>query len=449
MSTALDPGTMLYFVRFLFAFTIGSHILLVSTSIALALLISVAEFISIRRGDTEYDILARRLSKIFVISFGVGTASGIVMAIELVTLFPSFMTLVASTGAIALFYAEVFAFFLESLALVLYVYYWNAFKRRYVHWIASIFVVAGTLASAVFITMVNAWMNTPTGFDTAAYIGSGLKTVVGVQPYAAFLTPSTADQIFHVLATTLFAGSMLVGAYFAYWYVKSRGGPERGMYRKALKILATVALLTVILSGISGSNEMAGLLVNQPLKYAALEANLVPGSNLPDRFFGLIVNGNYVGGISFQGMQSFLAHFEAGITALPGLNQFPTSDWPPLFVSLTFNVMTAGGAFLGLFFLAFFVLSLLRRRPLESKGFLYGWIPVTILAMVVYELGWATDEIGRQPWIVYNVLTVAQAANTSAGLLIPGLAIILFYIIIVPTTFYLYARVFRQDHKGG
>ena len=98
---SVDPGSMLTFVRFLFAFTIGSHILLVSTSIALILLISISEFLAIRRHDPVYEALARRLSKVFVISFGVGTASGIVMAVELVGLFPSFMTLVSSTGAIS------------------------------------------------------------------------------------------------------------------------------------------------------------------------------------------------------------------------------------------------------------------------------------------------------------------------------------------------------------
>ena len=218
---AVDPVIMLSFVRFLFAFTIGSHILLVSTSIALVILISISEFISIRKQDPVYEALARRLSKVFVISFGVGTASGIVMAVELVGLFPSFMTLVASTGAMALLYAEVSAFFLEVLALVLYVYYWNSFRRRYYHWVASLFVVIGTLASAVFITMLNAWMNTPNGFDVSAFISSGFKTVTGVEPFAAFLTASTVAQVFHVLVTTLLAGTMVIGAYFAYWFVKS------------------------------------------------------------------------------------------------------------------------------------------------------------------------------------------------------------------------------------
>ncbi len=191
---------MLAFVRFLFAFSIGSHILLVSTSIVLIITISIAEFLSIRRGDEAYETLARRLTKMFVVSFGVGTASGIVMAVELVALFPTFMTLAAQTGVIVLFYAEIFAFFLEVLALVLYVYYWNSFRSRYVHWGVSIFVVLGTVLSAVFITMVNAWMNTPNGFDIATFINSGFMTVSGVQPWVGFLTSSTVSEVFHACA---------------------------------------------------------------------------------------------------------------------------------------------------------------------------------------------------------------------------------------------------------
>jgi len=444
---SVDPVNMLTFVRFLFAFTIGSHILLVSTSIALILLISISEFLSIRSHDPVYEALARRLSKVFVISFGIGTASGIVMAVELVGLFPSFMTLVASTGAMVLLYAEVSAFFLEVLALVLYVYYWNSFRDRYSHWAVSLFVVAGTLLSAVFITMVNAWMNTPNGFDVSAFVSSGFKTIAGIEPFAAFLTVSTVSQVFHVLVTTIFAGTMVIGAYFAYWFVKSRDAGEKAMYSRALKVLGAIAIITVIIAGISGSEEMGSLLVNQPLKYAALDGNTVPGTNLPDRFFGSVVNGSYVGGISIPGMQALLARFETGTTNLPGLSQFPANTWPPLLVSTTFNLMTVGGLVLGLFMLVFFVSFIRKRRPYESRRLLYLWIPAAVLAMLVYQLGWATDEIGRQPWIVYNVMTVAQAANTSDALIIPGIIVILFYLAVVPTAFYFYSRVFQKSEK--
>jgi len=446
---ALDPATMSSFVRFLFAFTIGSHILLVSASVALIVIISAAEFLSIRRNDEIYGRLSRRLTRVFVVSFGIGTASGIVMAIELVTLFPGFMTLVSETGVIVLFYAEVFAFFLEILALVLYVYYRSSFRGRYSHWILSLFVAAGTFASAVLITMVNSWMNTPNGFDASAFISSGLKTVTQVQPLAAFLTPSASAEVTHVVATTLFAGSMIIGCYFAYWYLRSRDAGEKAMYSQALKIIGSICIVTIVLAGLTGSNEMASLLTLQPLKYSALDANIVPGPNMPERLFGEVSNGTFVGGIVVPGMQSFLAQFETGTSYLPGLTQFPSSTWPPLLVHTTFNVMIVGGIVLGLYFLVYFGWLVLRRRPYESRTLLWLQLPVGVLAVLIYELGWATDEIGRQPWIVYNVMTVGEAANVSSSLLVPGVLIMLFYLAVVPAGFYFFARVFREPEGGG
>ena len=205
LSPLLDSSTLVAFDRFLFAFTIASHIILVATSISLIVVISIAEFLAIRKNDKFYGVLSRRLAKVFVISFGVGTASGIVMAVELVTLFPTFMTLVAETGVIALLYAEVFAFFLEILAVVMYVYYPGSFRNKFTHWVVSLFIAAGTIMSALFITMVNAWMNTPNGFNMAVFIQTG--KVTGVDAFAPFITSSTLAEVSHVLVTTLFAGS--------------------------------------------------------------------------------------------------------------------------------------------------------------------------------------------------------------------------------------------------
>ena len=440
---AVDAAAMALFDRFLFAFTIASHIIIVSISIALIVMISVAEFISIRRNDGYYSALSTRLSRVFVISFGVGTASGIVMAVELVTLFPGFMTLVSQTGVIALFYAEVFAFFLETIALVLYVYYAGYFRGKYSHWVLSLFVMGGTLTSAVFITMVNAWMNTPNGFDFASFIQSG--KVSAVDPWAPFNTASTFGEIAHVLPTMLFTGAMLTGGYFAWRYLKTRDAEEKKMISKGLKIAAAIGVLMIILSGLGGSNEMVTLLQFQPLKYAAVDLNPVPGTNLPERLFGTLVNGQVSGGILIPSMQTFLAQFESGITTLPGLSQFPSSNWPPLYIHTTFDIMIVGGMLLGLYFLAFLLSGLLlKKKPQESKIFLYLWIPLAFLALIVMELGWITDEVGRQPWIVYNVMTVQSAANTGSGLLIPGIIIISFYIIVIPLTFYFFTRIFTS-----
>ena len=76
------------FDRALFAFTIGSHIIIVSVSISIILFITRST--SPRRIE-ESAYPTYRLKRVFVISFGVGTASGIVMAVELVNLFPGFI----------------------------------------------------------------------------------------------------------------------------------------------------------------------------------------------------------------------------------------------------------------------------------------------------------------------------------------------------------------------
>ena len=434
--------SMILFDRFLFAFTIASHIILVSSSIGLILIISIAQFLSIRRKDKYYGNLAHRLTKVFTISFGVGTASGIVMAVELTTLFPGFMKLVTETGVIGLFYAEVFAFFLETICLVVYVYYSDAFRNPYSHWFVSVLIAVGTIMSAVLITMVNAWMNTPNGFNLTTFVQSG--AVTSLNPWAPFLDPSAFAEVAHVLTTTVFTGCMLIGAYFAYRYLRYHDPEEKAILSRGLRITWVTSIVSLLLAGISGSNEMATLLKLQPLKYAVFDGNNAPGAALPERIFGYISNGHFVGGLMIPGLQGFLASFETGVSQLPGISQFPQANWPPLMIHYTFDLMVLGAFLAGGFLLMWILGLLLKKTPFENRMFLFLQVIAGLGSLVVYELGWVSDELGRQPWIVYNVMRVSSAANNSTALLIPGILIIVFYIVLVPTTFYFFTRVFHS-----
>ncbi|HYA11259.1 MAG TPA: cytochrome ubiquinol oxidase subunit I [Thermoplasmata archaeon] len=429
---------ILEFDRFLFAFTIASHILIVSVSIGLALVISACEFLSARYGDPLYQGLARKLCRPFVVSFGVGTGSGIVMAVELVNLFPGFMKLVSETGVIAIFYVEIFAFFLETIFLVVYVYYGKFFVGKYSRWALTVPVVLGTLLSAVLIVMVNAWMNTPNGFDLAQYQLNG--AVTGVNPWAPFFTASTGYEVMHVVAAVPLTGLMLIGGYFAYRYHRGTDPTERKLFLRGLRIATVVGVVLVALSVLAGALEIESLYKYQPLKYAAIELNPTPGTNLPETIFGTLSGTTVVGAIQIPGLQGLLTHHEM----LPGLSQCSsTSPCPPLIIHTTFDVMVLGGALIGLFLLAFAALWAAGRRPYERRLWVYGLAAVSVLTAVVMELGWATDEIGRQPWIVYNVMTVSAAASSSNGLVVPGVIIVAFYAALVPATFYFMVRVFN------
>lgn len=398
---------------------------------------------AIRKKDIHYEVLSRRLAKALVIFFAVGTASGTVLAVELFTLWPSFMVLIAKVDILP-FYYEVFAFFLEAISLVLYVYYWDYFKNRYHHWLLSLFVAVGTVMSAVFITMINAFMNTPSGFNITLYLATGV--VKDVNPLAAVASPSAFVEISHVVTATLTAGSFALLTYLAVNYHRAKSADARDVYRKGINITAVVAFISIVLAGISGDASMRMLMSLQPIKYAAIELNVFHSeANAPELLGGIMINGSPAYYISLPGVQSIIAFLSFNSTQkVPGLLNYPSSLWPPLFIHLTFNTMVGGGMLLGLFSI-FLLYKVARRGSIDGRFLYYGFVLAGVIAETIYDAGWVTDEVGRQPWIIYNVMTVFSAANTSPSVLPLGIGIILFYLIVVPFTFYFSAKVLKNE----
>ncbi|MEM0143161.1 MAG: cytochrome ubiquinol oxidase subunit I, partial [Candidatus Parvarchaeum sp.] len=87
--------------------------------------------------------------------------------------------------------------------------------------------------------------------------------------------------------------------------------------------------------------------------------------------------------------------------------------------------------------------------PFDNTLVLKGLIVIGILAAFLLEDGWVTDEVGRQPWIIYNVMTVAAAANTSPSVVPIGIAIIIFYIAVLPLTILFARNVMRKRYLKG
>ena len=109
------------FDRFLMGFSLGVHIILAVIGIALPVIIVTAEITGIKKKDQYYTRIAKRLTTIFIVFFAVGAASGTLVALELLVLWPKFMVLVGHVAILPL-YIEVFAFFLEAVFLGVYVY---------------------------------------------------------------------------------------------------------------------------------------------------------------------------------------------------------------------------------------------------------------------------------------------------------------------------------------
>ncbi|MGC8538133.1 MAG: cytochrome ubiquinol oxidase subunit I [Candidatus Micrarchaeia archaeon] len=426
--------------RFTMGFSLGVHIILATIGIALPVIIAAAEFIYLKYHDKHYDILASRLTIALAVLFAVGTASGTLVAVNLLVLWPKFMQLVGNV-AILPFFTEVFAFFGEAILLGVYLYSRHKIKNDYAKLAIIISIGFFAALSGVLITMINAFMNTPVGFNIAAYISSG--TITGVNPVAVFNTPSTGIEVFHVISTSYLAGTSIFFAYFSIMLLKTKDKKKHDYYKKAVKLTFAIIFVATILSIVSGLLSIPMLLHLQPEKYAALELDLVSQSHAPEVIFGIYSasTNSIVGGISVPNLQSILANGTAS-TVVPGLNQFPRSTWPPLFIHDLFDLMVLVGFGLGFFCLAVLLLALLKKHVFENRMMLWLFVAFSAFALILLESGWVVDEVGRQPWIVYNVMTVQQAANQSASIVPLAIGIIIVYIVILPATAYVLKKIF-------
>ena len=142
-------------------------------------------------------------------------------------------------------------------------------------------------------------------------------------------------------------------------------------------------------------------------------------------------------------MQSLLATGTAS-GAVPGLSSYPVSTWPPLIIHDMFDFMVIFGAGIGAFLALLVLLWILKRNIFVNRKVLYLMVVAGIFAVIILEFGWIVAELGRQPWIIYNVMLVSQAANTSQSIIPLAIAIFIFYLLAIPATIMILRRIFKQ-----
>lgn len=421
--------------RLLTAMTLGFHIIFATLGVGVPLMISAAEFIGIKKKDPHYRLLARRWTRGFVITVAVGVVTGTAIGLQLSLVWPNFMQVAGNVISLPLF-MEVFAFFFEAIFLGIYLYTWDRFKNEYIHWLFSLPIIIGGGFSAVFITTVNAFMNTPDGFA----VENG--TFAAVNPITAMLNPATPTKVFHVLSSAYLTCAAILAAITAFMILKRQAS---AYYKKALKLTLTMTFIFAVFTAIAGDYSAKFLASHQPEKLAAAEWHFETEEGADLILFGWLNDAHeIIGEIRIPKFLSFLAHgdFNAEVT---GLEEVPEEMWPPLWVHYMFDLMVAIGFFLPVVALLYFILSKMKKRNEHSKGMLSLIVLSGPLAMLAIEFGWIYAEEGRQPWIIRGYMTVEEAATSSPYI---GLMFILFlglYIVLGTLCIITLRKVFRNN----
>jgi len=425
--------------RALFGLSLAFHIVFAAVGVAMPLLMVLAEARARRTGAEVYRELARRWAKGTAILFAVGAVSGTVISFELGLLWPRFMAFAGPIIGMP-FSLEGFAFFAEAIFLGVYLYGWGRVSPG-LHLAAGVVVAVSGALSAGFVTLANAWMNSPTGFALAA--GGGL---LQVRPLAAMFPPGWVHEVLHVLLSCYAATAFAVAGIHARFLLRDRAS---AFHRAALGTAMAVGAAAAILQPLSGDLSARQVAETQPAKLAALEGQFVTERGAPLRILGLpdMERRETRFALEIPHGLSILAFHDPG-AEVKGLDDFPRDEWPnATLVHPAFQVMVGLGGLLALAGFCWSVLRLRRREPGRPLlGALVALGPAGFLAL---EAGWLVTEWGRQPYTVRGVLRTAEAVTPVRHLLLPLLLFTALYLFLAAATAALLWRQIAHGPEAG
>ncbi len=412
--------------RMQMAVSLGFHIIFSCIGMAMPFLMAISGFQYLRSGKLVYKELTKAWSVGVAIFFAVGAVSGTVLSFELGLLWPTFMHHAGPIFGMP-FSWEGTAFFIEAIALGLFLYGWDRL-HPWVHWSSGVVVGLSGVASGIFVVAANGWMNAPAGFD---WVNGQAENI---DPVAAMFNDAWFSQALHMTIAAFVATGFAVAGLHALLLLKN---PGNLFHRKALKIAMTVGGIAALLQPLSGDISAKDIAKRQPIKLAAMEA-LFETSKPADLVIGGIPDEekkevNYA--IHLPGMLSFLAHgdFEAEVT---GLDAFPPDEHPPVLIThIAFQIMVMCGMLMALVGVMFFLFSWRWKHLLYKNWFLWLMVLAMPLGFIAVEAGWTVTEVGRQPWIIYGIMRTEEAVTAMPGLtvsfyLFTGIYLLLSFILV-------------------
>jgi cytochrome d ubiquinol oxidase subunit I len=433
-----------FLTRHQFALTASFHFIYPPLSMGLGLILVVFGIIYVRTRNPKWRQLSFFWVKIYGLVFAIGVATGVVQEFEFGTNWADYSRFVGNIFGSLLAAEGIFAFFLEGGFLGLMLFGGNRLGPRM--WLLATFMVAfGAHFSALWIIMANSWMQTPAGYEIQ-------QTMVGQQAFMTrFLdtvfTPSFIPRILHTWVASWITGAALVLSVSAWYLLKNRHTETAvAAFKTALPIFVVFAILQIPIFGAEHAVEVSEY---QPVKLAAMEGLWEDQSCAPMTLVGWVdVQNQTTYGIKIPCLLSFLVAGDINAT-VQGLNSFSPEVWPP--INLTFQSyhlmvgLAMAFAAIGVFgaLLAFW-----RQRIWQNRPVLWLFVLTVFLAELSTLAGWWTAEFGRQPWIVWELLTTADGVSPN----LQGLEVFLsvgMFVVLYAILFVLFIYLLNEKIQHG
>ncbi|HEY1789484.1 MAG TPA: cytochrome ubiquinol oxidase subunit I [Verrucomicrobiae bacterium] len=395
----------LFWSRLQFGFTIAYHYLFPQLTMGLAWIIVYFKWRHLRTGDETFGTAARFWARIFGINFAVGVVTGIPMEFQFGTNWAGFSKYSGNLIGQTLAMEGMFAFFLESAMIGAMV--WGEKRLGPTnHFLVTAGTALGSWTSGYFILVTNAFMQHPVGYSVAADGSLRLESF-----WVYLLNPWAMIMFLHNQCAAIVTGSFVVAAVGALYALRGKYMDQASLFLKTGTLVGLCSALLVAFP--TGDRQAKMVAKHQPVTLAAMEGRFKSGPNAelniigqPDEAQQRIDNPLYL-----PDALSILA-FGHPNSSVQGLDDFPQDVWPSNVELLyyAFHIMAGLGT---LFILLMGIANFQRwRGQLEtSRGLLWALMLAFPFPYIATTAGWMTAELGRQPWLVFNLFRTNQGVS--------------------------------------
>ncbi|MGB3829949.1 MAG: cytochrome ubiquinol oxidase subunit I [Ornithinimicrobium sp.] len=450
--------------RWQFGITTVYHYLFVPTTIGLSLIVAMMQTQWMRTRNPQWLRLTKFFGKLFTINFALGLATGIVQEFQFGMNWSDYSRFVGDIFGAPLAIEALLAFFLESTFLGLWIFGWGRIPEK-LHAACIWLVHIGTVLSAYFILAANSFMQNPVGYENNPATGRAELT-----DFAAVLTNPVQLVTFpHVIAAAWMTGGGFVLA-IGLWHVwrAQTAETDKPMYRKAARLGAVVVLVGGLTTAVTGDIQGKIMTEVQPMKMAAAEALYDTVPQGPGAPFSILTIGTPDGtqekwAVTAPKLLSFLATgtLDGEVKGINDLNaeyqlaysddaMTAAQDYRPVIPVTYWSfrwMIGLGMAGAGIAALALWALR--GDRPLRHRWWLYASIGVFFMPLFANSFGWIFTEMGRQPWVVFGVMTTANAVSPGVSTVEVAVSMVVYTLLYAAAAVVMVGLTLRYARAGA
>lgn len=436
--------------RFQFGMTTIFHFFFVPLSIGLGLSVAIMETMYVIKKDEMYKDMAKFWGNIFLLSFAVGVVTGLIQEFQFGMNWSDYSRFVGDIFGSLLAMEALMAFFLESTFIGLWIFGWDKFSKK-VHALFMWLVVVGAMLSAFWILVANSFMQHPVGY----VINNGRAEL---NDFGILLSnPKVWYEFTHVLFGAVLLGGFFVAGLAAFRLIAKK---DIEFNKKSLNLGLIIGLVGTVLAVGAGDLQMKALVEDQPMKFAATEG-LYEDSGDPASWTLVgwqdTDKNESVWTLEVPYMLSILSYNkpEGSVRGMNTINQELIAEYgdrnyyPPVKTMFwSFRIMAGSGAFLALIAVVGLWFSKRKKTLWDMKWLLYIIGFSMFIPFIANTAGWLVTELGRYPWTVYGLYTIADSVspNVSAtSLLISNIIYFLLFSILGGVMAYFV----RKEVKAG